>query len=40
MKLKAQMKIIRLMLDIEAAIEETYIETITAIDEVAATDTI
>ena len=39
-KLNAQMKMILLMLDSDAIIDETSIEQITAIEEVAATDTI
>ena len=38
-KLNAQMKMILLMLDSDAIIDETSIEQITAIEEVAATDT-
>ena len=39
-KLNAQMKMILLMLDSDAIIDETSIEQITAIEDVAATDTI
>lgn len=38
-KLNAQMKMILLMLDSDAIIDETSIEQITAIEDVAATDT-
>ena len=38
-KLNAQMKMILLMLDSDAITDETSIEQITAIEEVAATDT-